>query len=308
MPDFGSDASSDARLARLERAIAELRATNDMGENSKATVHGRFAQGSDRTDTPDSRKLLGSEESERTRTASERYGLADSFGSLFDESTRRSSRRMPTPLLSEPPRRVPLALKLAGLSWKWWEAFAILMVFTAPIALWLFAPRSLPAAFIGLVVILGYTRVRAVGIKTEVLRWGKVATVTQVDHGPTGTYFSGTTYSNVRLAQASGWAVKRQWYSGPGSTTRVHYLLDGSTGELTVRGLPYTSGVILASARDSSKALCVSDFPYDLEVDEHGGWRSTVGTRSWIGIIATMTVYAALVTGAVWTTSALWLT
>ncbi|NMM85857.1 hypothetical protein B2J88_16035 [Rhodococcus sp. SRB_17] len=211
-------------------------------------------------------------------------------------------------LLSEPPRRVPLAFKLAGLSWKWWEAFTILMVFTAPIALWLFVPKSLPAAFIGLVVVLGFRRVRAVGIKTEVLRWGKVATVTQIDRVSTGTYFSGTTYSNVRLAQARGWSVERRWYSGPGSTTRVHYSLDGSDGELTIRGLPYTSGVILASVKDSSKALCVSDFPYDLEVDENGDWRSTIGTRLWIGIIATVTVYAALVIGAAWTTSALWLT
>ncbi len=209
--------------------------------------------------------------------------------------------------LSDPPRPVPAAFRLAGLSWKWWEAFAILMTFTAPIALWLFVPKTLPIPFVGLLVVIAVTRIRAIGNRSHVLKWGTVAVVTGVDRVSVGTYFSGITYNNVRLAQATGWTVERRWYSGPGHVTDVAYTVDGVAGSIRVRGLPYTSGVILASTKNPAKARCVSDFPYDLDVDSSGDWVSTVRPAVWIGACASLLVYAALVLGTVWSVGTLWL-
>ena len=262
MAEPGSEESVEMRLARLERELAELRASKELRE---ASATGRFVRAS-----------------------------VDLDGGAF-------SAKRPSVIkhLSEPPRRVPIAFRLAGLSWKWWEAFAVLMTLTTPLAVWLFWPSTLPIPFIVLLLGAAIFRSRSVGIRTSVLKWGKVATVTAVNTASVGTYFSGTTYNNIRLAQATGWTVERQWYSGPGHTTDIEYTVDGASGMMRMHGLPYTSGVIIASTKDPSKALCVSDFPYDLDVDSNGDWVSTVRPGLWLGACATVTMYAALVCGAV---------
>jgi hypothetical protein len=106
------------------------------------------------------------------------------------------------------------------------------------------------------------------------------------DETSRGTYYSGVTYQNVRLAQAHGWDVERHWYSGPGSTTKVAYELNGVQGELTMHGLPYENGVILADTRNPHRALCVSSFAYDLDRDAGGDWIGHVPLRVIIGSLA----------------------
>jgi hypothetical protein len=117
------------------------------------------------------------------------------------------------------------------------------------------------------------------------LKWGEPATVTNVDVASVGTYYSGVTYQNVRLAQAHGWQVTRRWYSGPGTTTKINYQLGGTGNTLTLHGLPYDDGVILADKRKPERALCISSFPYDLDRDASGNWVGHVAPRVIIGSI-----------------------
>lgn len=300
MPESGREETVDERLARLERELAELRAAKET--RPQPGVHTI-------SDLGDLGSVVGSEKAEQVRSILERFGMAGRFGGAFGATWPPEPPPAPvvTKYLAEPPRGVPTAFRLAGVSWKWWEAFAILMTFTAPIALWIFLPQTLPIPFIGLLVVIAVYRTRALGVRSHVLKWGKVATVTGVNTVSVGTYFSGVTYSNVRLARATGWIVERQWYSGPGHVTDVSYTLDGAAGSIRIRGLPYTTGVILASTKDPSKAMCVSDFPYDLDVDSNGEWVPTVRPGVWIGACASILVYAALALGAAWSISALWI-
>ena len=134
------------------------------------------------------------------------------------------------------------------------------------------------------------------------LKWGEVATVTDADVKNVGTYYSGTTYQNVRLPQAHGWKVTRNWYSGPGTTTKIGYQLNGTTGTLTMHGLGYDDGVILADKRDPQRALCVSSFAYALDRDPSGNWIGQVGGRVLTGSVLMIVVLlgwtAAMVIGS----------
>lgn len=307
MPESGSEETVDERLARLERELAELRASRRPEPNQPdPIVFGPFTG----TDV-DLDGVLGAAKADQVRSILEQFapgrfsagGLSGNrFGGAFGAAA-----PVATKYLADPPRRVPLAFRLAALSWKWWEAFAILMTLVAPIAVWLFLPMTLPIPFLGLLLVVAVLRLRSLGNRSAVLKWGKVATVTAVNQVSVGTYFSGVTYNNVRLAQAHGWDVERRWYSGPGHTTDIEYTVDGNAGRIRMRGLPYTSGVILASIKDPSKALCVSDFPYDLDVDSNGNWVPSVRPTVWIGACATILLYAGLVAGAVLSISATWL-
>jgi hypothetical protein len=75
----------------------------------------------------------------------------------------------------------------------------------------------------------------------------------------------------------------------------------GTYGELTLHGLPYDDGVILADSRRPNRALCVSSFPYDLERDQSGNWVGQVAPRVITGsvlMIAVLVVWtAAMVVG-----------
>jgi hypothetical protein len=211
--------------------------------------------------------------------------------------------------LADPPRRVPLSFRLASLwSWSWWEAFAILMVIVAPIAVWGFFPWTIPAALIlgllAIAVVRGRKYVRRMGL----LKWGKVATVTNIDEISRGTYYSGTTYNNMLVRQANGWDVTKQMYSGPASTTKVEYSLDGAAGEVTLRGLPYTNGVILADSRKPGRALCVSSFSFPVRPNANGDYEGGgISPWSWLGILFTFLVHATLVAGAAAAVYGIWL-
>jgi hypothetical protein len=192
--------------------------------------------------------------------------------------------------LAPAPRGVPLKFRLVVLPWSWWTIFTLFMVAISPIALWIFFPIT-GAIAVGITFLLiAAVRLRRCRLQLGLLKWGSVATVIKANVLSTGTYFSGTTYQNVRLAQAHGWRVDRRWYSGPSTTTKIEYELNGTRGELVMRGLPYAGGVILAHTKDPKRALCVSSFAYDLNRDPEGNWIGRLPARVVIGSVAMTTV------------------
>jgi hypothetical protein len=197
--------------------------------------------------------------------------------------------------LAEPPRRVPVAYKLATFNLKAYELFALVMFFIAPIALWIFVPQVFPAALVAAVLVIAWYRIRTYLRRNAILRWGKVATVMNTDVLSEGTYFGGVTYNNMRLRQASGWDMTTSWYSGPGYTNKVDYTLDGVPGSLKFRGLRYGDGVVLADSRKPSRAMCVSQFPYSVKPGPDGQFTGDLSAWLWGGIIATIVIEGTLV-------------
>ena len=187
--------------------------------------------------------------------------------------------------LASAPRRVPIGYRLIAIPFSMWSIFALFMVAVSPIALWIFVPVSaVVAAIITSAVILALLLRKSL-LRNALLKWGEVADVTGTELLSRGTYYSGTTVQNVRMAQAHGWRVERRWYSGPVSKTRVSYQLHGTRADLVIRGLEYDGGVILADTRDPRRALCVSSFPYDLGRDADGNWTGTIPARTKVGSV-----------------------
>lgn len=209
--------------------------------------------------------------------------------SLLSGLSKRSTPTPPAPgELAPAPRAVPFAFKAMALPWSWWTAWALFMIAIAPIALWIIVPiAGVIVAPVTLVVIL-VLRLRRERTQLALLKWGEPATVTNVDVASVGTYYSGVTYQNVRLAQAHGWQVTREWYSGPGTATKITYELGGTSPTLSLHGLPYDNGVILADKRRPSRALCISSFAYDLDRDATGNWKGHVPPRVVVGSILMM--------------------
>jgi hypothetical protein len=219
-------------------------------------------------------------------------GTEPSVTLLSGLSKRSTPTPTPTPLgpgeLAPAPRTVPFAFKAMALPWSWWTAWALFMIAIAPIALWIIVPiAGVIVAPVTLVVIL-VLRLRRERTQLALLKWGEPATVTNVDVASVGTYYSGVTYQNVRLAQAHGWQVSREWYSGPSTATKITYELGGTSNTLTLHGLPYDDGVILADKRKASRALCISSFAYDLDRDATGNWVGHLPPRVVVGSILMM--------------------
>jgi hypothetical protein len=215
--------------------------------------------------------------------------LANAFGTGMGRPS-----APPDTRLADAPRGIPVSFMLAELlPFRWWYVFAMFMVAIPPIIVWITNPELLaPAAVATLVVIYG-VQFWTARTRLSLLEWGRVAQVTGAEIVSRGTYYSGTTYSNVWLPQAHGWTVTRQLWSGPSTRTRVGYAIDGHRGELVLKGRSYDDGVILADARHPERALCVSSFAYDLDRDESGNWVGRLRTRLMIGMV----VWALIVIG-----------
>ena len=209
--------------------------------------------------------------------------------------------------LAPTPRKVPWQFKALVMPWSWWTWFAVLMISVTPIALYIGIPLAgAVASGVGFLVIV-MLRIRRDRLQLGLLKWGAVANV--VDAGPVsvGTYYSGTTYQNVRMAQAHGWQVERKWYSGPGTKTKITYELNGVRNELVLHGLPYDNGVILADTRHPERALCISSFAYDLNRDSAGDWDGNLAARVVVGAVLMSVLLVAWAAGSVflWTLQAL---
>lgn len=299
-----------ARVAELQKQLNEASAqvAKVQSELQQATGnpdgHPIVIQGG----PVDLTQYVGAQQAEQIRKALSQFGLDDHINGMFGGPIP-ATQGAPVVLerLSEPPRGVPIAFHLAVFSWSWWELFGILMWITAPIALWGFFPVAIPAGFLAGLLAIVSIRGRKHLRRMSLLKWGKVATVTNADELSRGTYYSGTTYSNMIVPQAHGWDVTRDFYSGPASVSEIHYTLDGQPGVLKLRGLPYASGVILANSRKPTKALCVSQFPYSVKPDGNGNFVGRLRARTWVGIVATMLIEAALVFGATLSILVFWI-
>jgi len=187
--------------------------------------------------------------------------------------------------LAPAPRPVPMSYRIIVTPFKWLILFLLFMTAVAPIAVWIVAPLAgVIVAGVAFLLVM-WLFVGRWATRNALLKWGEVATVVNPDVVSVGTYYSGTTVQNVRIAQAHGWTVERQWYSGPVTKTRVEYVLNGVPGNVTIRGLPYDNGVILADSRKPGRALCISSFPFDLERDASGNWTGAVAPRVKVGAI-----------------------
>jgi len=205
----------------------------------------------------------------------------------------------PDTSLTPSPRNVPMAFRLAELlPFGWWYAWTLFMVAVAPIALWVQLPKAFAA--VAVLTLAGIYGVQLWGARTRIglLKWGRVATVTDTETLSRATYYSGTTWYNVYLPVAHGWSVTRQRWSGPNTKTAVRYALDGHQGNLVVRGREYVDGVILADERNPERARCVTSFAYDLDRDETGNWvgrlRLCAGMACWLVIVIGWLVLAGL--------------
>lgn len=305
-----SPQTGDDRVARLEQQLAEATA-------QVAQVRAELHEVKGTSPHVDLDQVLGPAQAERIRSALTQLGasgqlaqsgMADRLAGLFGPSAGAAPSPAPGTVgrLAEPPRRVPFAFRMAAFSWSWWELFGVIMGITAPIALWGFVPTAIPAGFIAAVATIAFLRGRKNLTRGALLRWGKVATVSDADELSRGTYYSGMTYNNMIVPQATGWDVTRRYYSGPASVTEVRYTLDGVAGVLKLRGLPYAGGVILADSRKPSVALCVSSFPYAVKPDADGELVGHLRARAWVGIVATLLLEGTLVIGAVFSAAQLW--
>ena len=231
------------------------------------------------------------------QTSLHALGLDQRLGAMFGHPGTPGAPLTPEVVapLAEPPRPVPLSYRLATFNLVGSELFLLLMGFAAPIALWMFVPEAIPAALVAAVLGIAYYRGRIYLRRTAVLKWGKVATVTNNETLSQGTYYGGTTYSNMRKRHATGWDATTSWYSGPGYTNKVDYSLDGTPGVLKFRGLLYTDGVILADSRKPTRALCVSQIPYSVKPGPDGQFTGQLSAWLWGGIISTLVVEATVV-------------
>ena len=199
-----------------------------------------------------------------------------------------------------------MSYRFATFNLSFYELFILVIGFVAPIAVWAFFPIVIPGALIAAVLVIGWFRGRRYVRRIGILKWGKVATVTNNDTLDKGTYYSGVTYNNMRKRTATGWNAKTIWYSGPAYKNKVDYILDGATGSLEWRGLRYQQGVILADSRKPSRAMEVSMFPYSVKPGPDGQFTGELSAWLWGGIISTLVVEVTVVYLAVQAVLDLW--
>ena len=175
-----------------------------------------------------------------------------------------------------------------------WTVFALVMVAMSPIALSDLPARSPGWSCVATFLVVMCLATRKYARLMGLLRWGVSGHVMAAVPLDVGTYYSGTTYQNVRLPIARGWRVARQFYSGPGTKTKLSYQLGGTSGELTLRGREYIDGVILVDSRKPSRAACVTAIPFDLsERTPSGDWTGDLRFGTIFGAVAMLVFVVA---------------
>jgi hypothetical protein len=203
------------------------------------------------------------------------------------------------PPLAPGPRKVPWQFKAVVMPWSWWTVFTIFMVSITPIAAWVYSPLAGAIAVALTFLVIVALRVRKDRLQLSLLKWGEPANVINAEEVSVGTYYSGVTYSNVRMAQAHGWEVERKWYSGPGTSTKITYEINGTQATMGLHGLAYDDGVILADPRKPEHALCISSFAYDLDRDNSGNWIGKLPGRVVFGAVAMTALLVAWTAGLI---------
>lgn len=196
-------------------------------------------------------------------------------------------------------RRVPLLVPITGiLLWDWRESYVVLMVLVVPVVLYLHVPAFLPAVLVVLVTVGLGVRLRSIALWWRVLRSGQVVTVDDVEE-------ASTTAGTVRLSHATGWRVHRAWFTGDIVDSVLTYAIGDQQRQFRTRGLPYTSGIVLAHP-SRPEALCVNVFPFDVRMRTDDRWAVSSTPAFWVGAAATAALYAALVVGTVFLARAVW--
>jgi hypothetical protein len=108
------------------------------------------------------------------------------------------------------------------------------------------------------------------------------------------------------MRQARGWDVTTRIHTGGGTTTEVSYTVDGQPGSLTVRGLPYVDGVVLADHRHPGRAMVVSQFPHSVRPGLDGRLVGGLGPARWAWIVLSVGLEVGLVALAVWSVLDVW--
>jgi hypothetical protein len=306
-----SDAAAQVAKVQAELAQAKAGEANGVPYGEPPPVSAPAAPVGHGVQAVDLTSILGPEMAQQVREQFDQlgqFGLGHQFADMFGALTGEPAAPTAVERLADPPRRVPLSYRLASLwSLSWWELFGIVLVGVTPIALFVFFPWLVPGVFIAGVLAIAVVRGRRYVRRAGLLKWGKVATVTNADEISRGTYYSGTTYNNMRVRQATGWVGTTRWYSGPASKTEINFRVDDADGTLTLRGLPYANGVILADPRKPKRALCVSSFPFSVQPDANGEIVDRgLSPWSWIGIGFTIIVHVALLAGAWYAVDELW--
>ncbi len=275
---------ADAKVEQLQARLAELQGTTADAVASSPVASTPSPSPATSTASPEAQEAL--------RQLLGRVGFA---GYLPGSASPPPGPDLP---LSMPPRRVPASYRLFLLPWSWWTVFTLVMVATAPIAIWLFWPvAGVAVAIVAFLAVMGLA-IRRYARLIGLLRWGQQATSVEAVPVDIGTYYSGTTYQNMRLPIARGWHVARQFYSGPGTKTRVRYQLGGSAGEVTLRGREYIDGVILVNSRKPEVAACVTSIPFDLsERTPSGDWSGRVRASTAFGAVAMFVVVVGWTAG-----------
>ncbi|MDI9896255.1 hypothetical protein QM797_16130 [Rhodococcus sp. IEGM 1381] len=190
-----------------------------------------------------------------------------------------------------PPHRVPSTVVLAGATaWKRREAYWFLVAVIVPAACWSRYPALVPYVFAIVLLVALTLRARTIARWMSMLRWGTIADVETVDTALRGD-------RNLRLAHATGWNVQRRWYTGVVTESAVRYRTGEARGHLFVRGLPFTTGVVLAHSKQPSSAMAISDFPCDLQLDGKGRWAASFPRGFWRQAVATSAMYGYVIAG-----------
>jgi len=269
-------------------------------------VNGQAVSGGQPADVS---SYLTPEVAQRIQESLSHLGLDESLGEMFGHLGAAGAPPAPPEVvapLAEPPRQVPMSYRLATFNLSFYELFILVIGFVAPIALWALYPIVIPGALIAAVLVIGWFRGRRYVRRIGMLKWGKVATVTNNDTLSKGTYYSGLTYNNMRKRTATGWDAKTIWYSGPAYKNKADYTLDGATASLVWRGLRYQQGVILADSRKPSRAMEVSMFPYSVKPGPDGQFTGVLSAWQWLGIITTLVVEGMVLFLAVYSALGLW--
>ena len=101
------------------------------------------------------------------------------------------------------------------------------------------------------------------------------------------------------MRQARGWDVTTQLYTGSSITTHISYLVDGQTGSIRIRGLPYVDGVVLADSRKPSRAMVVSQFPHSVRPGLDGRLVGRLAPGRWAWLLVSLALEAGVVVIAV---------
>lgn len=192
-------------------------------------------------------RLAGELEAEAAALEGVKKKLGDLFALL---EARRRGEKITLPL-APPPRRIPLMSFFL-------EVFGFRLWILAPLGIAYYAVQHPPQALRDFALLAAGPLIRGFFAwrRLTLLKWGKVATVREVSSDLTGWE-----WKNWPVRSASRWDVSISMEDGSEVKTKLAYATEeGYTGELTVRGVGYSDGIILYHARKPRRVMPIERF------------------------------------------------